>query len=393
MEYIFWGHNIPLAAHLRETLQCKIIECITFQQIKSCLSSIEYIDFCVFMERSDMATDIPTIAQLHKLYPTLYIILISETLSKEEKIPYLRAGTDCMISKNTSKDDLQKLFSVIIDFKEKEKARKDNQISSLTEFRLPLWKRTFDILASGSAILCLSPILILTALAIRTESNGKIVYKSKRVGSNYKIFDFYKFRSMYSDADKRLAEYQQLNQYTKNIAEEEFKDSSSAAEISQQSCSSEQKQEQEQDILLFSDNLSTSENNFLKTKRTERSNAFFKLENDPRITRVGHFIRKYSIDELPQLFNILKGDMSVVGNRPLPLYEAELLTSDEYVQRFMGPAGLTGLWQVEKRGGAGKMSAEERKQLDIKYAKEFSFRMDMRIIIKTFTAFIQKEDV
>lgn len=393
MEYIFWGHNIPLAAHLRETLQCKIIECITFQQIKSCLSSIEYIDFCVFMERSDMATDIPTIAQLHKLYPTLYIILISETLSKEEKIPYLRAGTDCMISKNTSKDDLQKLFSVIIDFKEKEKARKDNQISSLTEFRLPLWKRTFDILASGSAILCLSPILILTALAIRTESNGKIVYKSKRVGSNYKIFDFYKFRSMYSDADKRLAEYQQLNQYTQNMAEEEFKDSSSAAEISQQSCSSEQKQEQEQDILLFSDNLSTSENNYLKTKRTERSNAFFKLENDPRITRVGHFIRKYSIDELPQLFNILKGDMSVVGNRPLPLYEAELLTSDEYVQRFMGPAGLTGLWQVEKRGGAGKMSAEERKQLDIKYAKEFSFRMDMRIIIKTFTAFIQKEDV
>lgn len=391
MEYIFWGHNIPLAAHLRETLQCKIIECITFQQIKSCLSSIEYIDFCVFMERSDMATDIPTIAQLHKLYPTLYIILISETLSKEEKIPYLRAGTDCMISKNTSKDDLQKLFSVIIDFKEKEKARKDNQISSLTEFRLPLWKRTFDILASGSAILCLSPILILTALAIRTESNGKIVYKSKRVGSNYKIFDFYKFRSMYSDADKRLAEYQQLNQYTKNIAEEEFKDSSSAAEISQQSCSSEQKQEQ--DILLFSDNLSTSEINYLKTKRTERSNAFFKLENDPRITRVGHFIRKYSIDELPQLFNILKGDMSVVGNRPLPLYEAELLTSDEYVQRFMGPAGLTGLWQVEKRGSAGKMSAEERKQLDIKYAKEFSFRMDMRIIIKTFTAFIQKEDV
>ena len=391
MEYIFWGHNIPLAAHLRETLQCKIIECITFQQIKSCLSSIEYIDFCVFMERSDMATDIPTIAQLHKLYPTLYIILISETLSKEEKIPYLRAGTDCMISKNTSKDDLQKLFSVIIDFKEKEKARKDNQISSLTEFRLPLWKRTFDILASGSAILCLSPILILTALAIRTESNGKIVYKSKRVGSNYKIFDFYKFRSMYSDADKRLAEYQQLNQYTKNIAEEEFKDSSSAAEISQRSCSSEQKQEQ--DILLFSDNLSTSEINYLKTKRTERSNAFFKLENDPRITRVGHFIRKYSIDELPQLFNILKGDMSVVGNRPLPLYEAELLTSDEYVQRFMGPAGLTGLWQVEKRGSAGKMSAEERKQLDIKYAKEFSFRMDMRIIIKTFTAFIQKEDV
>ena len=337
MEYIFWGHNIPLAAHLRETLQCKIIECITFQQIKSCLSSIEYIDFCVFMERSDMATDIPTIAQLHKLYPTLYIILISETLSKEEKIPYLRAGTDCMISKNTSKDDLQKLFSVIIDFKEKEKARKDNQISSLTEFRLPLWKRTFDILASGSAILCLSPILILTALAIRTESNGKIVYKSKRVGSNYKIFDFYKFRSMYSDADKRLAEYQQLNQYTKNIAEEEFKDSSSAAEISQQSCSSEQKQEQEQDILLFSDNLSTSENNYLKTKRTERSNAFFKLENDPRITRVGHFIRKYSIDELPLIvtFSIIS-ILCIIGSALLSFkFKNDLKKSSKFIKESL----------------------------------------------------------
>ncbi|MBC8618070.1 sugar transferase [Parabacteroides faecis] len=284
---------------------------------------------------------------------------------------------------------MQKLLSVVIDFKEKEKSRKDNPISSLAEFHLPVWKRSFDILAAGSAILCLSPILITTALAILFESRGKVVYKSKRVGSNYKIFDFYKFRSMYADADKRLAEYQKLNQYTKKIADEELFDSSSAAEDPLQATSG----NIEQDILLFSDNLSTSENDYLKTKRTERSNAFFKLENDPRITRVGHFIRKYSIDELPQLFNILKGDMSVVGNRPLPLYEAELLTSDEYVNRFMAPAGLTGLWQVEKRGGAGKMSAEERKLLDIKYAKEFSFRMDMMIIIKTFTAFIQKEDV
>ncbi len=114
------------------------------------------------------------------------------------------------------------------------------------------------------------------------------------------------------------------------------------------------------------------------------------MENDPRITKVGRFIRKYSIDELPQLINILKGDMSIVGNRPLPLYEAELLTSDEHIDRFMGPAGLTGLWQVEKRGEAGKLSAEERKQLDIKYAKTFSFWLDIKIILKTVTAFVQK---
>lgn len=389
MEYIFWGNNIPLAAHLRETLQCKISECITFLQIKSSLSSIGEIDFCVFLERQEMMTDIPTITQLHKLYPDLYIILISDNLKKEDKIPYLKAGVDCMISKESSKEDLQKLLSVIIDFKKKTKNKQIEQISSLAEFKLPIWKRAFDIMASSTAILMLSPILITTAFLIRLESNGKIVYKSKRVGSNYKIFDFYKFRSMYSDADKRLAEYKKLNQYTKETTEEDIKDSSSTPGISQETPPT----DNDRDVLLFSDNLSTSENNYLKTKRDERSNAFFKIENDPRITHIGHIIRKYSIDELPQLFNILKGDMSVVGNRPLPLYEAELLTSDEYVKRFMAPAGLTGLWQVEKRGDAGKMSAEERKQLDIKYAKEFSFRMDMKIIFKTFTAFIQKENV
>lgn len=149
----------------------------------------------------------------------------------------------------------------------------------------------------------------------------------------------------------------------------------------------------EQNIILYSDNDATPENDYLKSKTSRTLQRFHKLENDPRITGIGHIIRKYSIDELPQLFNILNGDMSIVGNRPLPVYEAELLTSDEYIQRFMAPAGLTGLWQVEKRGNSGSMSAEERKQLDIKYAHTFSFWLDVKIIIKTFTAFIQKEDV
>ena len=128
-------------------------------------------------------------------------------------------------------------------------------------------------------------------------------------------------------------------------------------------------------------------------KITEQENAFVKIENDPRITRLGRFLRKYSIDELPQLFNILRGDMSAVGNRPLPLYEAERLTSDEYIERFMCPSGLTGLWQVEKRGHAGKLSPEQRKQLDIRYAREMSPWLDLKIILRTFTAFIQKENV
>jgi len=89
-----------------------------------------------------------------------------------------------------------------------------------------------------------------------------------------------------------------------------------------------------------------AESEFTKQKEEDINNAFVKIENDPRITKVGHFIRKYSIDELPQLFNILKGDMSIVGNRPLPLYEAEKLTADISIDRFMAPAGLTGLWHL-----------------------------------------------
>src|SRR5690606_17571718 len=94
--------------------------------------------------------------------------------------------------------------------------------------------------------------------------------------------------------------------------------------------------------------------------------AFVKICNDPRITRFGTFIRNTSIDELPQLFNVLKGDMSLVGNRPLPLYEAQQLTSDEWASRFLGPAGITGLWQVSKRG-RGEMSDRERRELDNVY--------------------------
>lgn len=228
----------------------------------------------------------------------------------------------------------------------------------------------------------MSPILIITAVAIRLESKGAVVYKSKRVGSNYKIFDFLKFRSMYTDADKHLRDFNQLNQYQ---TEEEPELSGEEFLIGDDI------ELNEEETMLISDDFIISEQNYTSKKSIEKKNAFVKLENDPRITKVGRIIRKYSIDELPQLVNILKGDMSIVGNRPLPLYEAELLTSDEYIDRFMGPAGLTGLWQVEKRGSSGKLSADERKQLDIKYAQTFSFLLDMEIILRTFTAFIQKK--
>jgi lipopolysaccharide/colanic/teichoic acid biosynthesis glycosyltransferase len=186
---------------------------------------------------------------------------------------------------------------------------------------------------------------------------------------------------MYSNSDKRLKELSKLNQYQGEESEIE------KMEINDESFLG------DYDQMMVSDDFVLTEEDFISMQRIKQDNAFVKFEKDPRITKTGHFIRKYSIDELPQLINILKGDMSVVGNRPLPLYEAELLTGDEYIDRFMAPSGLTGLWQVEKRGSAGKMVAEERKFLDIKYAKEFSIWKDISIIFRTFTAFIQKENV
>ena len=380
---IYFGSDIAYADWIRETINQEVVVCSNFLQINNILSETirkRKEDHCfVFIQRKNKLSDLKIISHLTKSYSSVYIILVAVPLSIEEKKEYLTAGTDSIISEKRNDTELIRILDFAIKYNERIKST-SLRSKELESFKMPLWKRTFDIVCSLAAIIILSPLLIVTWLAIRLESKGDAVYRSKRVGSNYQIFDFYKFRSMYSDADKRLAEFKKLNQYAQEeLTEQESKTSSSRLHKA--------------DVVLFADDAITSEKEYIAAKKQERSNAFVKFENDPRITKIGKIIRKYSIDELPQLFNILKGDMSVVGNRPLPLYEAELLTSDEYIHRFMAPAGLTGLWQVEKRGEAGKLSAEERKMLDIRYANEFSFLMDVKIIFKTFTAFIQKENV
>lgn len=387
--YIYIGNNRIIIDHLSKVTGGMFVAVSSSQKAAKVIDGIrERYNISILYEQTDVReADCIEITYLRKRYPRVYITLITEALKPEHRKSYLQAGVNNTLPPHAEENSIQHMNAYL-------KARKESKLKEFSEthrkvlntFRLPMWKRTFDILFAGTAVIILSPILIGTAIAIRMESKGKVIYKSQRVGSNYQIFDFLKFRSMYTNADKRLKELNALNQY--QIEEVESSDEGPEIRFDDLAGTPD-----EEETLLISDDFVVSEQDFLKQKEKAKNNTFVKLENDPRVTRVGRFIRKYSIDELPQLFNILKGDMSIVGNRPLPLYEAEQLTSDAYIDRFMAPAGLTGLWQVEKRGGAGKLSAEERKQLDIKYARDFSFWLDMKIIFKTLTAFVQKENV
>lgn len=355
--------------------------------------------FILFFEKNIQSEDVTAITYLRKISNGIYIILLTNKLDDEERKVYQECGINDTLDINAPVTIINKKLQFIFD---RESILFDSQITKkrVLQFKIPLWKRTFDIVFSLLAIIVLSPIMLITMIAIKLESPGPAMFKSKRVGTNYKIFDFLKFRSMYTDAESRLKELSKTNnQYAADQGESDIftTDSSSTGEQSEQQMPEMGTESEmlisDEEVMLIGDDFVVAESDFSKQKEEENKNAFVKIENDPRVTKVGRFIRKYSIDELPQLFNILKGDMSIVGNRPLPLYEAEKLTVDSSIDRFMAPAGLTGLWQVEERGKGGVMSAEERKQLDILYGQTYSFALDMKIIFRTLFAFVQKENV
>lgn len=270
----------------------------------------------------------------------LVIILLSKDSGDQLKAAAMACKVNDLYVAPLPVNDLMERIVFLVKFK-----LIKPQLSDLAKIDLsykpPITKRLFDIVASGAILILISPFLVIVAAILAFESKGPIIFKSKRVGTGYQVFDFYKFRSMRVGASEELNNFSNLNQYDKSES---------------------------------------------------GSTTFVKLKNDPRITRFGGFIRKYSIDELPQLLNVFKGDMSLVGNRPLPLYEAEMLTSNEWTMRFLGPAGLTGLWQVSRRGKAD-MSERERKELDNFYAQNYSFWLDIRILFSTFSAIVQSEKV
>ena len=255
----------------------------------------------------------------------------------------------------------------------------------LKPYKTPFVKRLIDAVGSGLVLLLLSPLFLIIGILIKLESKGPVFYYSYRVGTGYTIFKFYKLRSMQTGSDANLQNLKHLNQYTTTKEDISVPDVEELCEFCEQAgggCLQP----------LYDDNNVVCERLFRAKSLTNKEAAFIKIKDDPRITRIGKFIRNTSIDELPQLWNVLKGDMSLVGNRPLPLYEAEKITTDKYALRFMGPAGITGLWQVEKRG-RGEMSEDERLSLDNDYVKNFSIWFDFKIILRTIPALFQSESV
>ncbi len=190
-------------------------------------------------------------------------------------------------------------------------------------------KRAFDLVVGSAILLLLLPVIPLIALMIRLDSPGPVFYRQRRVGQGGTEFDFYKFRSMYVDADRRLEELRERN---------------------------------------------------------ETDGPVFKMRNDPRVTSVGRFLRRSSLDEIPQIFNVLRGDMSIVGPRPALPHEVAQYRP-WHRRRLEVKPGITCLWQIAGRSHIG---FEEWMRLDMEYLKTRSFLTDLRIFVQTIPAVIAR---
>lgn len=310
-------------------------------------------------------------------------ILLVEEVKEAVSRAALSARMDDCYPRNASPEKICNRILFLQRYK-KETMRISTEQPNPPVFKVPLWKRSFDIMVSLALLWVLSPLMLLIALLVKLETRGPVFYISRRAGTGYRIFDFFKFRSMRVGADQELQNILHLNQYTgepSRLTVNPF-----------QRCVDCMLEDRPCEVPLERDGktICAIRQEQEQTQQRARNTEFVKIKNDPRVTRVGRILRQTSLDELPQLFNVLIGDMSIVGNRPLPVYEAERLTVDFWAKRFLAPAGITGLWQVKWRNRSG-MSPEERKALDAHYAEHASFWLDMRILLRTFPALFRSE--
>jgi exopolysaccharide biosynthesis polyprenyl glycosylphosphotransferase len=191
-------------------------------------------------------------------------------------------------------------------------------------------KRALDVVISLSGLVLLSPLFLAVAVAIRLDSPGPVLFRQKRVGADEKVFVCYMLRSMYENAERRQAQFEQLN---------------------------------------------------------EAEGPVFKIKDDPRVTPVGRLLRRWSLDELPQLVNVLKGEMSLVGPRPLPVRDF-LLMEEAHKRRLGAVPGMTGYWQIS---GRSNLSFDEMVRLDLHYIENWSLSFDLKIILRTMGVVLRRE--
>lgn len=328
-EYVFIVPDVQLSLNvLKEQLFNGVVPSFIIYTIDHRLSGLS--KFKKFLRSNPLLQSVP-------------LFVYTDTVTHEIKQRLRKVGgIDDIITPDVSHEAFEDKFNIARSIREMaRKATKEGRIFSPGHYINYSFKRVLDITIAGTALILLSPLFLLIAVMIKIESKGPVFYISYRAGSRYRIFKFYKFRTMVPDADKQVAAMMQSNnQYDTNGA----------------------------------------------------GPVFFKVTNDPRVTGLGAFLRNTSLDEIPQLLNVIIGDMSLVGNRPLPLYEAATLTTDDFAGRFIAPAGITGLWQIKKRGNKD-MSVKERISLDINYAEKHSVLYDMWILANTPGAMRQKNNV
>ncbi len=331
-EVCFAGVDLIIAQNIAEAKQIVTVSDKNYFDAIICDAEINkkhISELSAFLAAKKLSSQIP-----------LLLLILKEQLYSTAQLNLVE-GVDDIISCNTSITDLTDKINILKKYKffqTKLPYHTEPSKEESINYQFIL-KRTVDILLSSCLLIALSPLFLLITIAIKLESKGPVFYKSLRAGKWYKVFTFYKFRTMVVNAESMVVDLKYMNEYKEN-----------------------------------------------------QTSFFFKVKDDPRVTRVGKILRKFSLDELPQLINVLIGDMSLVGNRPLPLYEARTITVDKSAKRFFAPAGITGLWQVKGRSNYD-LSIQDRINMDIDYADKHSFLFDMKILLKTPKELIQKNNV
>ncbi|WP_051189384.1 sugar transferase [Daejeonella oryzae] len=309
-------------------------------------------------------------------FPKVPFFLVSKELDRNVIKLALRAGVVDVFKLPFKVAQIESRLNFVI--QNWKRLTKDRRERIHIPYKIPNETRLFDILFSAFLLTLLSPLIVLIIIAIKLESRGSVFTHSLRAGSNYRIFKMFSFRMMQLDADNRI----NLSHTSENNTQ--LQNNSVETGL----CESCRETRVKCQFPVYADQVTWCEKKFQYNEKLSAHTAEDVKSSFHGFTKVGKFLNYTRFSQIPQLFNVLRGDMSIVGNLPLPLSDAEKLTTDKYVLRFMAPAGITGLWQIEKRK-KGYDNKEGRLVLDNRYARNHTFQMDIIILAKTIPALLK----